>query len=387
MAIPGVGTISPTRTVTGSAARVDKELGIDLDPDPQEAYYISLLRRFTALSVTLRSPLPADASSSLSSGDIIHSIRKWRWVLLHRQPTMTLLSQLPQESVVNGLAALESVLQRGELRKKDGQRLGAWAWGLLARCREVGEMGSEEVGVLRGLGKTAWWVMREIKAGIEEVNEEEIEDGVDDGVEDGEVRSEEGEVRSEEDEQGLDDDDDHDVDGENTEGLESPNHVTPTSFNDAFATAAIDQTTITSSPGYPNLVPTEPPNGHQNPSSSPPRDPPSNDPSDPLLAAAQQRLLALLSPFSPSPHSSSFEERRLPPEEQQQQKPSSPHHISSKYTEGRENGVDGGNDEVDTETEKEKQVRINATLDMILTIVGERYGQKDLLIGRGFWGE
>ena len=181
VAVPVVDNTSQIGTVSGNnaAARVDMGSGVDLDLDPQEAYYVSLLHRFTALRTDLRSPFPADCSSSSISGEIIHSIRKWRWVLLHRQPTMKFLCQLPQESVVNGIAALETLLQRGELRKKDGHWLGAWAWGLLAKCREVGEMGSEEVGVLRGLGKMAWWGLREIKAGIKGVEEEgeEVETG------------------------------------------------------------------------------------------------------------------------------------------------------------------------------------------------------------------
>lgn len=413
VAIPDSDNISRTRTVSGNTARVDAgQSGVDLDLDPQEAYYVNLLRRFTALSIVLRSPVPAHISSSLVPVDIIHSVRKWRWVLLHRQPTMAFLSQLSQESVVNGLAALESLLQRGELRKKDGRRLGAWAWSLLAKCREVGEMGSEEVGVLRGLGKMAWWVMREMKAGIGrkeeevvetvEVNEgieekeemvevsEEIENGVDDGV------VEEGEVQSERNEQGSDDDgnDDHDVDGKNYRDIISPSHTTPTSIGNAFtATAtAVDQTAIKSSPGSPNLLPTEHSNGHQHPLSSPSRHPTSNNnPSDPVLAAAQQRLLALLSPSSPSPHSSSSRERQLLSQEQEQ--PAPQQRISGKQTEREDHGVEEGKDEVqvetetETETQTEKQLRINATLDMILTIVGERYGQRDLLIGRGFWGE
>ena len=58
-------------------------------------------------------------------------------------------------------------------------KLGAWAWGLLGRCRDVGEMDSEDVGVLRGLGKKASALSRRLRAGesAAEVGVEEDEDG------------------------------------------------------------------------------------------------------------------------------------------------------------------------------------------------------------------
>lgn len=468
VAVPDVDNVSRTRTFTGNAAG---ESEIDLDLDPQEAYYLSLLNRFTALEIILRSPPSPDATSSSSIPlDIIHSIRKWRWVLLHRQPTMKLLSYLPQESVINGLAALESLLQRGELRQKDTgerlQRLGAWAWGLLAKCREVGEMGSEEVGVLRGLGKIAWWAMREIKAGVgvggteeeeeeeeeqeetEDVNEEgEMEDGVDDEVE-------EGEVQSERDQQGSDGGDDHDVnddmDVENHQDSISPNHVTwSTSIitdNTSITNTSVHhhtQTTTTNininpsslSKSSPPKSPPPPstvvpisivlPNGHQhqqqnqsqnqNPSPSPfsssaslsPSRDRSQDgdsvvcnnndninnnnkieplgPADPValadpvvLAAAQQHLLKLLEPDGPN--------------EQKQQEPAllpSSQHMSVSGNHHSKSGENGVDTEAKVEAEVVNQLKINmiATLDMILTIVGERYGQRDLLVGRGFWGD
>lgn len=413
VAVPDSNTNSSSRAVTDKAAAgVGKDRDVDLDPDPQEAYYVVLLHRFTALRRILQSQPPAAAVTASSiSGDIIHySIRKWRWVLLHRQPAMTLLSQLSQESVINGLAALESILQRGELRKNGGQQLGAWAWGLLAKCREVGQMGSEEVGVLRGLGKRAWWVLREIQAGIEEGADEEedtdeegadeeadgegIENGVADGLEDEideriEGRVEEGEIQSEAEQQGSGDKNAHDGDGEKAHSPASATNVTSDSFQDVFTTAVIDQTIIISPAPGPSKNPvllllSEPPNGHQDPSISPPPQAPSSSThpssSDPhLMTAAQQRLLErlLLSPSSSPqpparrPPSTSTHDHPTPlsAEEQQQQR------------------IDTVVTETESESESDKQLRLSATLDMILTVVGERYGQRDLLIGRGFWGE
>jgi len=83
-----------------------------------------------------------------------------------------------------------------------------WAWGLLARLPERGELTSEEIGVVRELGKKAVLVgmglkaseqweagMDEVEAGFEGdegeamsyVNEEEIDLVIDDGFDDNEV--------------------------------------------------------------------------------------------------------------------------------------------------------------------------------------------------------
>ena len=91
---------------------------------------------------------------------------------------MLLLHQLGQADVVSGLAVLETLLNSTNLQRR--KNLGAWAWGLLAKCREVGQMSSEEVGVLRDLGKKAAGLIRGILAGIKE-EEEEGEDEVNGG--------------------------------------------------------------------------------------------------------------------------------------------------------------------------------------------------------------
>ncbi len=428
------------RTGGGEAVIDEKNnpnhLDINPDPDPQEKYYISLLRRFTALSTLLQSsppPLPPHTSNntSSSSGDI-YSIRKWRWVLLHRQPNMVLLSQLPHESVVNGLAALESMLQRGELRKKSGKGLGVWAWGLLAKCRHVGEMGSEDVGVLRGLGKTAWWVMREIRGGVDDEEGDERDKGEEgegeegeghekgdgeEGVE-GENNGEEEELEEgelDEEEEGLEevmkerkvqletaggqnsDKNDHHPDDETPQNLLPPNLTSPTAPENPSITIIDDKTiTITSSSAeYSGQLPTPPPNNHQHhPSSSyhpPPDSPSDNPPPDIILAAAQKRLLEKLSPDLSSAKSDEEEEKQK--EQQQQQQQQQRQTYEEKDTAGWENDENPRSQEEkmepepEPEPESEKRFRMTATLDMILTVVGERYGQRDLLVGRGFWGE
>ncbi|KAL8838286.1 MAG: hypothetical protein Q9170_002183, partial [Blastenia crenularia] len=131
--------------------------------DPQEAYHSSLLTRYHALRAHLHASSPPSPPSTLTPL-LTAPQSRWRTTLLYKPPTPTLLAHLPQEAVINGIAALERFLDWRFLKK--GKYVGAWAWGLLARCREVGMMGSEEVGVLRGLGKKAGALVREMEAGL-----------------------------------------------------------------------------------------------------------------------------------------------------------------------------------------------------------------------------
>lgn len=146
-------------TTTNSA-----NVGVQEDPlDPQEAYYASLLSRFADLSSTLQHPPPATLNSPRPQQ--WGTASQWCTHMLRWPPIPTRLASLTQDEVIQGLEILESLLTLGNLLGKRGRNIGAWAWGLLGRCREVGEMGSEEVGVVRGVGKRAAWVLRRIAAG------------------------------------------------------------------------------------------------------------------------------------------------------------------------------------------------------------------------------
>jgi regulator of vacuolar morphogenesis len=43
------------------------------------------------------------------------------------------------------------------------RRVGAWAWALLGKCREVGQLTTEEVGVIRNLGKRATTILCKVQ--------------------------------------------------------------------------------------------------------------------------------------------------------------------------------------------------------------------------------
>ena len=100
----------------------------------------------------------------------------WRYGLRFKAPTPSLLVTLSQENVIRALGRLETLLTKSNLLGKQDERnnMGTWAWGLLAKCRSIGEMGSDDVAVLRCLGKTALKVAAKIRY---TESSEELEEG------------------------------------------------------------------------------------------------------------------------------------------------------------------------------------------------------------------
>ena len=300
------------------------------DLDPQEAYYRVLCARFSKISSTLHpSPPPPE---TIPEPPLSFTSKQWRYRLLKILPKPTQLAQLPQENVIRALDILEDVLTSGNLKAAHGKNVGAWAWGLLARCREVGQMGSEEVGVVRKLGKKAVWLLRRMAAG--EVMDEDQE---------GEEEEEENEEEAK------------DGPGEDRR-----------SESDASCQTDIDPISIES-----DITTTDPP-------LQPPHSP-GSEPSDPLAAARQRLLSSLHSPDthpSDSPHDNTTPHPTI--ETTTTDKDPTPtitakHHSTSSQSREGQGLIDKDG--------------IYATLDMIVTVVGEFYGQKDLLAGRLLWDE
>ena len=146
----------------------------DEDTDPQEAYYAALCTHYSTLKAALREPFSNTPQSTTPLHSANHST--WCFNILYETPLVPALASLSQNDIMRGLQVLEHTLTAKMLGKLgEGKNLGAWAWALLLRCRDVGEMGSEEVSVLRGLGKRAMGVLRKLRAGIVE-REEEVDE-------------------------------------------------------------------------------------------------------------------------------------------------------------------------------------------------------------------
>lgn len=137
---------------------------VDNSPDAQDLYYLALLGRFAQLQTYLRLPPPLSAIELLTSSqpisfppDAAKARDKWRHVTKTSDPGPTQLACMDPESVMEVVKLLTEgmsgiVKSRVQMRVR---RLGGWIWATLARCRDRGELSSEEIAELRELGKRA----------------------------------------------------------------------------------------------------------------------------------------------------------------------------------------------------------------------------------------
>lgn len=136
----------------------------DSAPDVQEAYYISFASRFRELRVFLQTTPPLPAIEALTSDhpislppDSAKARQQWRFLLQTQDPQMAQLTCMDMESVLEVVKLLKTLLA-GTVRSRSQarvERLGAWIWGVLGRCNDAGQLGSEEISELRELGKRA----------------------------------------------------------------------------------------------------------------------------------------------------------------------------------------------------------------------------------------
>ena len=346
----------------------------DADIDPQEAYYARLREQLRSLHAALHAsppPLAPNESTTAIATKLNDgaSSRIWRMTLFYTQPTSTLLSQLDQDTVVAGIAALEKHMAWKTLEKESF--LGAWAWGLLARCRDVGMMGSEEVGVIRDLGKKARAMVRLLAAGLGGAQAMKIEetakfDGDDEGLMDEAAGHD-----PQEDGRGVGKDEAEVVDEVKT--MDSLPFQQDPDLGSSRSTGPAQD--------FPNgvaadLSETDPLNSVEKD-----RQLPSVD--DDEIAEAQEKLLTTLHEttrsLSPDPPTSFLNDRSS--SSPLKTVPSSNDQASVKATQRRSSPAH----ETSSPGPVPLTMRVAATLDMIITIVGETYGQRDLLEGRMVW--
>lgn len=298
----GAYTAAPALFEHGGRIDVD-----DDDVDPQDAYYASLVARFAKLSTSLQTP-PNTAIGSASTRNAAQDLNsgsnsKWR-SLLNRGPSMALLGLLSHECVLQGLQMMVTRLTVDHLIKTPS--LGLWAWGLMARCRDAGQMSSEEIGILRDLGKKAIGLLRGMQAGLQQEYPDE-----DDSEDERETSaSKTGVDTSQENRRGG-------VSPQNSVGSERMSIIHQLEQAKAQVRARLQFDS--------NLPALEVSESHTSRAASPPSLPPTQVPTS--------------------------QEEEIP------------------------------------EKSGDLMIRVRATLDVIITIVGEAYGQRDLLEGRLVWGE
>jgi hypothetical protein len=129
--------------------------------DKNIMYFDSILTRFEELQARLSQIPPPEAINNLDEdhptdvGPLNTTlVRWWRWKMRTIEPLPTQIACMNKGTVLRllGLLSGGNVLQRG---KKIELGLSRWVWGLLAKLPDRGELNSEEIGVIRELGKKA----------------------------------------------------------------------------------------------------------------------------------------------------------------------------------------------------------------------------------------
>ena len=322
----GAYTATPTLTaITNGRSDLALPCG-DNEPeasDPQELYYASLLARYRHLRTLLNQAPTTNSSAVGPSGTEAASLHNakhahWRHTILYTPPTSRVIAIMPQETLVRALARVETLLTRRNLLGKEGKNLGAWCWGLLARCRDVGEMGSEEVGVLREVGKKAVKVSQKLRIEGLRAEREELE---------------------------MDDAEDHE------EVEEDLHEADVRDLAKGAAEEGLGNGAMADEPGV-NIANVSESDGPSMVDAVPDRASVLYESEERSLALAKQALLAQVSGSGVS----------------------SPPRDGERVQGNEKNGSDS-------------VIEALATLDMIVTIVGELYGQRDLLDAREIWDE
>lgn len=175
---------------------IPTDTGTDL-PEAQSRYYEVLLAHYDLIRATVKCVPPLSAIEKLTSSQPISFPAEskkarytWAQCLRTRNPSPTQIACMDENSVFE-LVRLMIQKMRGLFEKDDvevARRLGAWIWAMLGKCPERGEMGSEEISMLRDLARKAIevrdWLTRKNRR-IEVSWEGEDESGEDDEEEDG----------------------------------------------------------------------------------------------------------------------------------------------------------------------------------------------------------
>lgn len=309
----------------------------------RKTYFASLTARFLRLRALLHqtpsdsaiAALPRDHGTEVGSfGAKSWTFRVWTRRIRYTDPLPAQVAALKRQSVLKLLRVIlgGKFIRRGyELRPRTSR----WIWALLARLPDQGQMDYTEVGWVRELGKRA--VLMMVSIAHMDALREEVEGDLEGDV-DGDVEEEFAE------EMVLDEDGEERAIAALTEPQPS-----------AAATAPTDADNGKDQDGEMDMDTDE---GEVTDDES--RSTAGNKDIAADIAAAKARLLARLEENSGT---------------QQEEEPSSA--ADADALEDQQNGA--SNDDTAELDEAEARFNMRATLNMILTVAGEFYGQRDML--------
>ncbi|KAK3310926.1 uncharacterized protein B0T15DRAFT_519887 [Chaetomium strumarium] len=360
---------SDSASVSSSEEEEAAEEGEEVDPaDPdriaarsaalRKAYFASLTSQFLALRRLLHRDPPPRLVASLSRdhgtevgsfGAKSSTFRIWTWRIRYTDPLPVQVAALDRQSVLKLLRVIlgGKFIRRGyELR----ERTSRWIWALLARLPDRGEMDYAEVGWVRELGKRA--VLMMVSIAQMEALREEVDGDLGGAVEgEGDDEDEEGgyvgEVVVDEGDEGkcVAAPQEHDNGKDETAGdvteskIVNPNVNAVQDDENGELDMDIDDGEVSDDEGATNA-------GN--------KDVGADD-----LAAAKSRLLARL-------------------QDAQDIKPEEPADAAEADADEHQRSGDG-EEPATMFDEIRSRVNMRATLNMILTVAGEFYGQRDLL--------
>ncbi|OAL30927.1 hypothetical protein AYO20_08512 [Fonsecaea nubica] len=157
-------------------------------PSAQIHYYDSLLAHFRLARATLRCPPPLSAVEVLRSSQFIsfpantRKVQKqWEQHMVSTDPHPVQVACMDADTIVELVRFLSEKLHK-MLHTRDPARItrvGAWTWAVLGKCRDRGELSSEEIGDIRKLAQRALWLqdVGDERHGTEAEEEEEEEEG------------------------------------------------------------------------------------------------------------------------------------------------------------------------------------------------------------------
>ncbi|RYP41422.1 hypothetical protein DL767_001060 [Monosporascus sp. MG133] len=168
----------------------------------REAYFASLTRQYISLRKVLRRDPPQSALSALTSsnptfvgklGPTSSTMSRWSGLIKATDPLPAQIAGMHKDSVIRLIRVLlnsKSFREGHELR----ERTSRWIWALLARLPDRGELDYQEIGWIRELGKRAVLFMvslaerevlhQEYGVGGSGESDEGVELEVDEGVND-----------------------------------------------------------------------------------------------------------------------------------------------------------------------------------------------------------
>lgn len=148
IAAPPIGPQRPPSNGDLEVSNVDRQV------DADTAFHASLLARFTAHRLALRqqaSPTPRP----------MQNLSSWQTGILSKPPLPKQLANMDYDSTFAMLGIVTELVQRKQVcTVAEMKRLGSWVWSLLAKVEELGTLSSEEVSIVREVGKSAVQVIK-----------------------------------------------------------------------------------------------------------------------------------------------------------------------------------------------------------------------------------